>query len=87
MINMDIEKEIARSIQNSVNKANLKDVLSSISNSEITIDKTRYLFIMGIRHDGSVYFHGHGEISEIEANGLRLMADNAIDEIIEKMYD
>ena len=83
---IDINKEISRSLQESVNKANLSAILNKLKNDEIDTNLTRFVFILGVRYDGSVYFQGHGEISELEADGLRDMANDSVDLLIDQMF-
>lgn len=80
---MDMKKELAQCIKKSEIKNGINTILDEIKQTEIDSSETRFLFIIGIRENGGVYFQSHGEISELEAEGLRTMADDSIDELIE----
>lgn len=87
MDKLDLEKELTRSLRMGQAKSDIKGALSKLNEEEINNGNTKYLFIFGVREDGSCYLRSHGEISELEANGLKVMIEESVDSVIDMMYD
>lgn len=82
----DFEKEITRSLRMGQAKSDIKEALVKLMEEEVNSGNTKYVFIMGIRENGSCFLRSHGDISELEANGMRVMIPEAMDYIIDIMY-
>ena len=87
MDKVDLEKELTRSLRMGQAKSDIKGALEQLNKEEIENGNTKYVFIFGVREDGSCYMRSHGEISELEANGLKVMIEESVDSVIDFMYD
>jgi len=84
MDKVDLEKELTKSLRMGQVKSDIKGGMSKLNEEEIN---TKYVFIFGVREDGSCYMRSFGEISELEANGLKVMIEESVDTVIDFMYD
>ena len=85
MDKVDLEKELTKSLRMGQVKSDIKGGMSKLNEEEI--NNTKYVFIFGVREDGSCYMRSFGEISELEANGLKVMIEESVDTVIDFMYD
>jgi len=85
MDKVDLEKELTKSLRMGQVKSDIKGGLNKLNEEEI--NTTKYMFIFGVREDGSCYMRSFGEISELEANGLKVMIEESVDTVIDFMYD
>ena len=84
---VDLEKELTKSLRMGQAKSDIKGALAQLNKDEIDNGNTKYVFIFGVRENGSCYMRSHGEISELEANGLKVMIEESVDSVIDFMYD
>lgn len=84
---IDLEKELTKSLRMGQIRSDIKGGVSKLNEDEINNGNTKYMFIFGVREDGSCYMRSFGEISELEANGLKVMIEESVDTVIDFMYD
>jgi hypothetical protein len=84
---IDLEMELTKSLRMGQVKSDIKGGMSKLNEEEIDNGNTKYVFIFGVREDGSCYMRSLGEISELEANGLKVMIEESVETVIDFMYD
>lgn len=84
---IDLEKELTKSLRMGQIRSDIKGGMSKLNEDEINNGNTKYVFIFAVREDGSCYMRSFGEISELEANGLKVMIEESVDTVIDFMYD
>ena len=84
---INLEMELTKSLRMGQVKSDIKGGMSKLNEEEIDNGNTKYVFIFGVREDGSCYMRSLGEISELEANGLKVMIEESVETVIDFMYD